>query len=201
MKTENLSILLYPQHQEQRLAHRQCLTNIFLLHSVNGYLWRTILKPKQSINVTLVSVTPPVICVFRWHFRITLMELCFGGTMWTHFNEHYCNNLVKAIAAFITRLLLNRLFSPLTCSLYEDTEKKILIILCARRRENFSWAAGLFFFLDVLTYMINPVSLLSLFARKFRAKFVAHLQWVYSMHFVYQAYFLFSYPYFLFNFH
>lgn len=50
------------------------------------------------------------------------------------------------------------------------------------------------------THMINPVSLLCLFTRKFRAKSVAHLLWVYStiLCIMLTSCFL---SYFMFNFH
>lgn len=102
------------------------------------------------------------------------MKVCSGGTSWTHFKQHYCNNFVKVIATFITRMILKILFLPLTRSLYERHKAKHSHNFLYQK-VNFSWAAGLFFFLRVETCMINPVSLLSLFAKKFTGKFLAHL--------------------------
>lgn len=74
----------------------------------------------------------------------------------------------------------------------------ILMMLCTRKREFLlsSW----FVFLSTLKLTINPVSLLCLFTRKFRAKSVAHLLWVYStiLCIMLTSCFL---SYFMFNFH
>lgn len=130
------------------------------------------------------------------------MELCFGGTSWVLLKEHYFNSLVKAIALhnkIITRTILKILFSTWTCSFYDDTEEKFSWCFVPER-ENVFWAAGLFFFLHLETHMIDPVSLLCLFTRKFRAKSIAHLLWVYStiLCIMLTSCFL---SYFMFNFH
>jgi hypothetical protein len=110
-------------------------------------------------------------------FSQDLLNSFYGALLWIASQtckEHDWNCPVKAIAIFITRMILNIFFSKSTCSLYEDTQKNILILLILGK-DNFSQVAGLLFFLNTESHMNNPAFLFDLFVRKFRAKFMANL--------------------------